>query len=203
MPHTISIGRGATNDIIIDHQAVTRQHAVITFDDNGSIIYSDNSTNGTCINGKFIRGRSMHIKPGDEILLPGDIILSWSKINSRNPYSAGRRPYTETTVRDTVSNDNNGTDNTGYQPEPQPAPKRRNVCGLLSLIFSLVAIPFYCPPITIIGEGFSTVAFILGFIGVFFRPRGKAIAGMILSLIIPAIFITIFLAIIGTLDALY
>ena len=202
MPHTISIGRGATNDIILNQPAITRQHAIITFGEDGSIIYTDNSTNGTSINGQFVRGRSTYIRHGDEILLPGNVLLSWNTIDSRNPYRAGADTRNQPPVMPAEQNNNN--DYPAYDGTAATTTvKRRNVCGLLSLIFSLVAIPFYCPPITLVGEGLSTVAFILGFIGLFFRPRGKAIAGLIISLIIPLIIITCFLAIIGTLDSIY
>lgn len=189
MPYTISIGRGPSNDIIVNQPAVSSSHAIITFAEDGSIIYTDNSTNGTTVNGKYVRGRSVYVHEGEIILLPGNILLNWNTINSRNPYST-MRPQRE-------------------EPQPQPAPApqpafqavesgvvtvdtpvapRRNTCGLLSLIFSLVAIPLYFIPIlNVIGLILGVVAFILGFIGVFRSPRGKAIAGMIISVLFPII----------------
>lgn len=198
MPHTISIGRGTNNDIVLQHQAISTYHAIVTFGEDGNVIYTDNSTNGTQINGKFVRGRSVYVTPGDQILLPGRVLLDWRLLSSRNPYSgAGARQQ-------------------GTQPQPQPREMpepeilevdvdveekpRRNVCGLLSLIFSLVALPFYLVIIlSYVGWAFSLAAFILGFIGVFRSPRGKAIAGLVLSILVPVIDIILLGAIISSL----
>lgn len=210
MPYTISIGRGPSNDIIFNHPAVSSSHAIITFAEDGTVIYTDNSTNGTTVNGKFVRGRSVYIRQGEVILLPGDVLLSWNTINSRNPYST-LRPRQEEPRREPNLQQ-------AGQPEPQPAyrpvesgmiitdePKRRNTCALLGLIFSIISLPFYFFIILdIIGAIFGTVGFILSFIGVFRSPRGKAIAGLVLSLIGPLIgWIVIVSAADAVIDSMY
>lgn len=200
MPYTISIGRGRSNDIVLNNEAVSNSHAIITFGEDGTIIYTDNSTNGTKINGKIVHGRSVYLRGNEIIVFPGNIILPWGKINSHNPYSTERvsqpqpvqRTVEEQSPREQVPS---GVYDAGA-PEPE---KRRNVCGLLSLIFALVAIPFYALVfLSFIGMIFGIAAFILGFIGVFRSPRGKAIAGMILSVLIPVIWWTI---LVSTADA--
>ncbi|MCM1532992.1 MAG: FHA domain-containing protein [Ruminococcus flavefaciens] len=199
MPHTISIGRGTNNDIVLQHQAISTYHAIVTFGEDGNVIYTDNSTNGTQVNGKFVRGRSVYVKPGDQILLPGRVLLDWRMLNSRNPYSGagahqqGSQTQSQSQVQEMPEPEILVVD------EAQEAP-RRNVCGLLSLIFSLVAIPFYVVVVlSYVGWVFSLAAFILGFIGVFRSPRGKAIAGMILSILVPVIAALIIVAAVGSL----
>ena len=210
MPYTISIGRSRSNDIVIDNVAVSNSHALLTFGEDGTIIYTDNSTNGTKINGKIIHKRGVYLRGNEIIVLPGNIILGWGRLNSHNPYTTlqgGPQPQT------------------AQRPEPQPVPQkpevpsgvyeagpvvtevpeRRNTCGLLSLIFAIVAIPFYIIYfLSFIGMLFGLAAFILGFIGVFRSPRGKAIAGMILSVIVPVIWWIIIISAIGVMaDVLY
>lgn len=198
MPYTISIGRGPSNDIVINQPAVSNSHAIITFAEDGTIIYSDNSTNGTNVNGKFVRGRSIYIRQGDQVLLPGNVLLNWSTINSRNPYSSQRNyPRQEP-----------------YAPAPQPVQHvesgtfivdehrpQRNMCGLLSLILSLAAIPCYFIPYMFIPAVLlAGAAFILGIIGVCSEPKGEAIAGLIISIVTPLILWLIFVNILESLS---
>jgi hypothetical protein len=62
-----SIGRLETNDIVINEQTVTKNHAVIKID-RGKIEIEDlGSTNGTFVNGERIR--KMELKHGDRIKL--------------------------------------------------------------------------------------------------------------------------------------
>ncbi|WP_432627732.1 FHA domain-containing protein [Brotaphodocola sp.] len=54
----LSIGREAGNDIVLEHPAVSRFHAVIEpLGDEEYELVSVNSTNGTLLNGKLIEGR--------------------------------------------------------------------------------------------------------------------------------------------------
>lgn len=61
---TTAIGRRSDNDIVLDHPAVSNQHARLNFEDN-YFLTDLRSSNGTFINGKKI----LHAKLSD-----GDVI---------------------------------------------------------------------------------------------------------------------------------
>jgi ABC transport system ATP-binding/permease protein len=63
---TLSIGREATNDLVIDHPAVSRFHAQIKLQQGQYTLYDLGSTNGTFINGQLIAGHHV-LKIGDNI----------------------------------------------------------------------------------------------------------------------------------------
>ena len=48
---TVTIGRDASNDIVLNHSSVSRQHAIITYDGYGFYIIDTNSTNHVIVNG--------------------------------------------------------------------------------------------------------------------------------------------------------
>jgi len=48
---TVTIGRDAGNDIVLNHSSVSRQHAIITYDGYGFYIIDTNSTNHVLVNG--------------------------------------------------------------------------------------------------------------------------------------------------------
>lgn len=48
---TVTIGRDAGNDLVLDHNSVSRQHAIITYDGYGFYIIDTNSTNHVIVNG--------------------------------------------------------------------------------------------------------------------------------------------------------
>lgn len=64
--NTLSIGRDAQNDTVINHPSVSRFHAYIERKDGSLVITDRNSTNGTFVNGKLFTG--------DRVLRPGDTI---------------------------------------------------------------------------------------------------------------------------------
>jgi pSer/pThr/pTyr-binding forkhead associated (FHA) protein len=61
------IGRNPTTDITLLDESISREHAIVAFDEaSGSYTLEDlQSTNGTKVNGK--RVRSAELSPGDEI----------------------------------------------------------------------------------------------------------------------------------------
>ena len=63
----LTIGRDPGSDIQIDHPSVSRRHAILSLDGSEwSVI--DESSNGSWINGRRVRGRAL-IRPGDELTL--------------------------------------------------------------------------------------------------------------------------------------
>src|SRR5690349_19961572 len=65
----ILIGRSKTNDIVLsDDLSVSRKHARIVHENSRYYIEDLNSSNGTAINGKEIKGRTV-LEPDDLVLL--------------------------------------------------------------------------------------------------------------------------------------
>jgi len=54
----VRIGRTASNDIPLDHHGISREHAVISYDQRGYHITDLNSRNGTYVNGRAIGERT-------------------------------------------------------------------------------------------------------------------------------------------------
>ncbi|GAA6619780.1 FHA domain-containing protein [Scytonema sp. NUACC26] len=73
---TLSLGRDAKNDTVIEHPSVSRFHAYIERK-NGSLVITDiSSTNGTFVNGKQI-SRDRILRPGDTIRIgPCRLVLN-------------------------------------------------------------------------------------------------------------------------------
>jgi pSer/pThr/pTyr-binding forkhead associated (FHA) protein len=88
--HIVRIGRGQGCDLVLSHASISRQHAEMTFGDDGSIELKDlNSTGGT-----FIRRRGQErsiietrLEMGDMLRL-GDYEISLEDLLQR----AGRAP---------------------------------------------------------------------------------------------------------------
>lgn len=91
MATKITIGRDPKNAICIDqrYDTVSNSHADIV-DDADGLLFTDHSSNGTIINNQKIRGMSVHIYPGDKIMLAGVYELQWHEINRYFP--AQNRP---------------------------------------------------------------------------------------------------------------
>jgi hypothetical protein len=68
----INIGRESENEIVVDDNKVSRQHAKIKLEDDKFVIYDLASTNGTFVNNQKIT--SISLNDGDEIKI-GDTIL--------------------------------------------------------------------------------------------------------------------------------
>lgn len=77
---TLYIGRNPENDIVYNEIQVSGRHAEIVFEDDGQIIFTDYSTNGSYINGMPVHHASQSIMYGDDIVLPGNIHLDWNLI---------------------------------------------------------------------------------------------------------------------------
>lgn len=76
----ITIGRLSTNDIVISSNAVSKNHAKITYKDGGFYIEDLNSTNGTYLNG--VKVSKSKIAPTDKITISQNLELKWSDIIS-------------------------------------------------------------------------------------------------------------------------
>jgi predicted component of type VI protein secretion system len=61
------IGRGLVADLRLDENSVSRRHAMLVHDENGTRILDDRSSNGTFVNGQ--RVEQADLKHGDVLLL--------------------------------------------------------------------------------------------------------------------------------------
>ena len=64
----ISIGRNRLSQIVINNNTISKDHAIIEFDeDNNAIIKDLNSSNGTYVNGQRLKVMPVRLKTGDKI----------------------------------------------------------------------------------------------------------------------------------------
>ena len=97
----------------------------------------------------------------------------------------------------------------GYGPQPAPQPwqpygqqqRRSNSMGIVGFIFALVSI--FCGWIPIAGWIVWLVGAVFSFIGLFSRPRGLAIAGVIISLVLIPLIVTVLIALNSVSDILF
>jgi hypothetical protein len=61
----VTIGRALDNDIVLEHQSVSRHHAEIRRQDGGYVLTDLASTNGTAINGRSVA--SAKVRHGDQV----------------------------------------------------------------------------------------------------------------------------------------
>ena len=78
------IGRDKENDIVLmdSKNLVSGSHAIIEVMKNGDIYLTDNSKNGTSINGVTVSNQRRQIKRGDSIVFAKTASLDWNKIES-------------------------------------------------------------------------------------------------------------------------
>lgn len=88
-----------------------------------------------------------------------------------------------------------------YVPVPQPVEKPSNGVGTAGFVFSLISL--FLGWIPYIGWALWFVGALLSFIGVFKRPKGLAIAGLILSIVTFFIIIALIYIGINALSALF
>lgn len=70
----VHIGRSPDCDIRLENNLVSWQHAILTFEDNQYILYDQDSTNGTWVNGRRIAQSVIH--PGDDQIQIGPSVFS-------------------------------------------------------------------------------------------------------------------------------
>lgn len=92
---TIYIGRNAGNDIVLNDPSISGRHAEITIGDDGQIVLTDYSTNGTYVNGMQIHHSSQLVNYGDAVLFPGGVQLDWNQVmGNQGGYNPAQNQYT-------------------------------------------------------------------------------------------------------------
>ena len=79
----LNVGRGTDNDLYLNHTSVSKIHAALKMDPQGTLLVADTgSTNGTHINGQRIPyGEARPITDGDLVAF-GDVEVRFRKLNS-------------------------------------------------------------------------------------------------------------------------
>lgn len=65
----LTLGRHKDCDIVLDYPQVSRQHAVLKLLPDGKVKFTDQSTNGSFLNGKRILKTSVTVKKGDVLIV--------------------------------------------------------------------------------------------------------------------------------------
>jgi pSer/pThr/pTyr-binding forkhead associated (FHA) protein len=76
----LTIGRDATNDIVINDAEISRRHARLTFQGGKYVLEDLGSTNGTFVNGQRLAGPRV-LKAGEVVSFGEQIILVFEVIN--------------------------------------------------------------------------------------------------------------------------
>lgn len=109
MQKTLSIGRDASNYIILNDIVVSRKHAQLIISDGGQVLIKDlGSSNGTFVNGNRIT--EFYLKP-DDVVKCASVYLNWqhyvnlavsnqNEPNTPIPPIDSKNPVIEPTIRD-------------------------------------------------------------------------------------------------------
>lgn len=78
MPYTLTIGRGKENDIVLNNNTVSKEHAILLIDENGILFIKDiGSTNGTFVNDVKISAKYA-LQKNDKVVL-GNYVFNWQE----------------------------------------------------------------------------------------------------------------------------
>ncbi len=96
---TIKIGKNATNDIVINDETVSRNHALLTVTDTGEVTIKDlNSTNGTFVDG--VRVTDEVKLSGSQVVRLGNHVIDWQALiksdNKTAVHPRGQNIFTPT-----------------------------------------------------------------------------------------------------------
>ena len=104
----ISIGRNRTSQIVLNNNTISKDHAIIEFDQDGNAIIKDlNSSNGTYVNGQRLKFNPIRLKTGDKITFGKyDAEFTFEAFNINNGDSK-----TEADINQYMINGNNSINN--------------------------------------------------------------------------------------------
>ena len=104
----ISIGRNRTSQIVLNNNTISKDHAIIEFDQDGNAIIKDlNSSNGTYVNGQRLKFNPIRLKTGDKITFGKyDAEFTFEAFNMNNGDSK-----TEADINQYMINGNNSINN--------------------------------------------------------------------------------------------
>ena len=77
----ILIGRSVECQICYEGVApISSKHAELIIGDDGRMMFTDYSTNGTMVNGQMINHKTIPVSYGEEIIFPGNVALDWNLV---------------------------------------------------------------------------------------------------------------------------
>ena len=101
----ILIGRSVECQICYEGVApISSKHAELIIGDDGRMMFTDYSTNGTMVNGQMINHKTIPVSYGEEIVFPGNVALDWNLVAA-------------------VFNRMRETPSAGVAQQPSPAPQ--------------------------------------------------------------------------------
>jgi len=123
-----SIGRSSQNDIVINDRTdmVSRFHADLFMNPDGTCTLTDHSTHGTTVNGQMLHNSSRQVRYGDSIMFANAAQFDWSSTGAGA--GGSNVPFTPPT--------GNGT----YQKPMAPYAVAAMVLGILSLVVPYVGL---------------------------------------------------------------
>lgn len=182
MKTAITIGRSSSCDIILPdtNMKISREHARISIS-GGRYVFENLGRHGSYMNGCMMGNERVVIAPGTPILLANMEPLPWNEIYRLLPLKGVvvERPAERETYAPQIpgSLHVNVQENGLYQPVVEE--KKSNGMGITGFVLSLVAIILFWVP------ALNVVLFLLGLIfsiiGIVRKPKGFAIAGLIIS----------------------
>lgn len=181
MKSVVTIGRSSSCDIILTDMNVSREHARISIS-GGKYVFENVGRHGSYMNGRMIGNDKIVVAPGTEILLANRVPLPWQQICTLLPLN-GIRVENVNVVEKTVQPSQNqqiniqmaASVNNYSQPVEE---KKSNGVGVAGFVFSIIGLVlFWVPILNLIGF----FGFLFSFIGVFRKPRGLSIAGLVIS----------------------
>jgi hypothetical protein len=79
----VNVGRGTDNDLYLNHTSVSKVHAAVRMDSNGTLLVADTgSTNGTHINGVRIPYGEARPIATDDVVAFGEVEVRFRRLNS-------------------------------------------------------------------------------------------------------------------------
>ena len=134
----IKIGRSNDNEIVIDDNSVSRNHAIIFVSENAIMIQDNNSTNGTFINGRRIQGSSP--LQTNDILKVGNMPVPWRNYVGGNPSSNANQ---STRVTPNQNQYNAPVGGNGNQANQQNYPTKKKSSVGMGIVISVVAVVLF------------------------------------------------------------
>ena len=179
MKTVITIGRSSSCDIILPDTTmkISREHARISIS-GGRYVFENIGRHGSYMNGCMMGNERVVVAPGTPILLANMVPLPWNEIYRLLPLKGVvvERPAERETYAPQIP-DPSQMNVPGNQPVVEE--KKSNGMGIAGFVLSLVAIILFWVP------ALNVVLFILGLIfsiiGIVRKPKGFAIAGLIIS----------------------
>jgi hypothetical protein len=133
----IRIGRNDDNDVVLNDATVSRYHAELLVQPDGSVSFIDlDSTNGSFVNGRRVNGTTS--LGHNDIVKVGTSLLPWRKYLS--PTSLSQQQSTRTFESDQVQD---GYHNQGYQQITTQKKSNRAQVWLLLIVGVIVLVAIY------------------------------------------------------------